>query len=246
MASALPTPTKADLSVLGKASEEKNSSYKILYFGLHGRGELPRTLLVYSGAKWEELPVDWPHQKPLVPFQVLPVIYETTQDGTILELAEVQPIERYLADKYGLFGSTRYETHLIDQIYSSVDGESTAHATKVIYNAAEKRVEEANKYFVEVLPKFIEIHEAHLAKNGSNGHYVGKSITLADLKLANFVDRLNLLHPAGANPVPISAEKTPNLWKVVETVNSHPSLAAWKKSARYQELTAGTKAHFKF
>ncbi|KAF9136542.1 hypothetical protein BGX30_011087 [Mortierella sp. GBA39] len=242
----LPVPTKADTTVLGQAAKSTDSTYKILYFGLHGRGELARTLLAYSGAKWEELPVDWATQKDQTPFKCLPVVYETTQDGIILELAESQAIERYLANKYGLYGKNAYETHKVEQIFSSADGATQAFSQKVVSAAQDKRVEEANKYYVEVLPKFIGIHEAHLAKNGSNGHYIGNSATLADIKVANLIDRLLFLRPKGADEVPISAEKTPNLWKVLEKVNSHPSLAAWKKSARYQELNAGTLSMFKF
>lgn len=57
MAASLPVPTQADTTTLGHAAASTNSTFKILYFGLHGRGELTRTLLAYSGAKWEELPV---------------------------------------------------------------------------------------------------------------------------------------------------------------------------------------------
>ncbi|KAG0297944.1 hypothetical protein BGZ96_003923 [Linnemannia gamsii] len=242
----LPVPTQADTTVLGQAAQSTNSTYKILYFGLHGRGELTRTLLAYSGAKWEELPVDWPTQKEHTPFKCLPVVYETAQDGTILELAESQAIERYLANKYGLYGKNAYEAHKVEQIFSSADGVAQAFSQKIIGVAQDKRVEEANKLYVEVLPKFIAIHEAQLAKNGSNGHYIGNSATLADIKVANLIDRLLFLRPQGANEVPFSAEKTPNLWKVLEKVNSHPTMAAWKKSDRYQELNAGTKSMFKF
>ncbi|KAF8948171.1 hypothetical protein BGZ47_006134 [Haplosporangium gracile] len=242
----LPVPTKADTTVLGQAAKSTDSTYKVLYFGIHGRGELTRTLLAYSGAKWEELPVDWANQKEHTPFKVLPVVYETTQDGTILELAESQAIERYLANKYGLYGKNAYEAHKVEQIFSSADGVAQAFSQKIIGTAQDKRVEEANKFYVEVLPKFIAIHEAHLVKNGSNGHYVGNSATLADIKVANLLDRLLLLRPKGADEVPFSAEKTPNLWKVLEKVNSHPTLAAWKKTGRYQELDAGTKNMFKF
>ncbi|KAF9135246.1 hypothetical protein BGW39_003926 [Mortierella sp. 14UC] len=242
----LPVPTKADTNVLGQAAKSTDSTYKILYFGLHGRGELTRTLLAYTGAKWEELPVDWATQKELTPFKVLPVVYETNSDGTILELAESQAIERYLANKYGLYGKNAYETHKVEQYFSSADGIAQAFGNKIIGASQDKRVEEANKFYVEVLPKFIAIHEAHLAKNGSNGHYIGNSTTLADIKVANLIDRLLFLRPQGADEVPFSAEKTPNLWKVLEKVNSHPTLAAWKKSDRYQELNAGTKSMFKF
>lgn len=54
---ALPVPTKADAKVLAEASRSTKSTYQLLYFPMHGRGELTRTLLVFSGAKWEELPL---------------------------------------------------------------------------------------------------------------------------------------------------------------------------------------------
>lgn len=54
---ALPVPTNADAKVLAEASRSTKSTYQLLYFPMHGRGELTRTLLVFSGAKWEELPL---------------------------------------------------------------------------------------------------------------------------------------------------------------------------------------------
>ncbi|KAF9107507.1 hypothetical protein BGX29_006195 [Mortierella sp. GBA35] len=246
MAASLPVPTQADTNVLGQAAASTDATYKILYFGLHGRGELTRTLLVYTGVKWEELTVDWPAQKDHTPFKCLPVVYETAKDGTILELAESQAIERYLAHKYGLYGKNAYEHHKVEQYFSSADAVAQAFSSKVVGAAPDKRVEEANKFYVEVLPKFIAIHEAHLAKNGSNGHYIGNSATLADIKVAHLIDRLLFLRPTGADEVPLSAEKTPNLWKVLEGVNNQANMAAWKKSQRYQELNAGTKGMFKF
>ncbi|KAG0213066.1 hypothetical protein BGX28_005087 [Mortierella sp. GBA30] len=242
----LPVPTRADSEVLGKAAKSNESTFKYLYFELHGRGELTRTILAYSGAKFEELPLDWPAQKSQMPFQCLPVVYETTADGTVLELAESYAIERYLSKKFGLYGKNDYEHHKVEQFFTSTDTISLTYTASVIRNAQEKRAEEANKFYVEALAKFIAIHEEQLRKNGSNGHYVGNQATLADIKTANFIDRLFFLRPAGADEVPISAEKTPELWKLRETVNNHPNMAAWKSSKRYAELDAGTKTLFKF
>ncbi|KAF9992200.1 hypothetical protein BGZ79_003395 [Entomortierella chlamydospora] len=242
----LPTPTQASTEVLSQATKSNDSTFKVLYFGLHGRGELTRTLLAYAGAKTEELTVDWPNQKEHTPFKCLPVVYEVTSDGTVLELAESQAIERYLATKFHLFGKNEYEHHKVEQFFTSTDSTQQTFSTKVLFAAPDKRVEEANKFYTEVLPKFIEVHEAHLKKNGSNGHYVGDSITLADIKTTLFINRVLFLRPKGANEVPFSAEKTPLLWKVRETVDNHPRLAAWKKSQRYQELDAGTKTLFKW
>ncbi|KAF9923408.1 hypothetical protein FBU30_006542 [Linnemannia zychae] len=242
----LPVATMADPKVLGEASKSTESSYQLLYFPFHGRGELIRTLLVFSGANWEELPIDMSVQKQQLPFKVIPVLYETTPDGTILELCESHAVERYLATKYGLNGSDPYSTHKIDQIYTSVDYANQLFWNRVRWAPLDKRIEEANKFYDEILPTFIENHEAQLEKNGGNGHYFGDQMTLADLKLAHFIDRVLLMRPKGSNEPPFSAEKTPNLWRVLKTVNGHPAMAAWKQSKRYQELNAGNQAFFKF
>lgn len=51
----LPQPTKADSHVLAEAMKSENSSFKLLYFPLHGRAELIRFILAHSGAKYEEI-----------------------------------------------------------------------------------------------------------------------------------------------------------------------------------------------
>ncbi|KAF9110679.1 hypothetical protein BGX27_006027 [Mortierella sp. AM989] len=232
--------------VLSQAAKSQDSTFKILYFNLHGRSELIRAILAYVGAKWEDLAIDWPKQKEHTPFKCLPVVYEETTDGTVLELAEAQAIERYLGHKFHLFGKNEYEHHKVEQFLTSTDTVQQAFAVKIIGVAPEKRVEVVNKYYAEELSKFIEVHEEHLKKNGSNGHYVGDSTTLADIKTAVFIDRILFLRQKGANEPPFSAEKSPLLWKVRETINNHPSFAEWKKSKRYQELDASTKSAFKF
>ncbi|KAG0261675.1 hypothetical protein BG011_000771 [Mortierella polycephala] len=244
--STLPVLSSADSNVLSKVVTSTDSSFKYLYFGLHGRGELTRTLFVFGGAKWEELTIDWPAQKELTPFQCVPVAYETAKDGTVIELAESAAIERYLARKFHLLGKNEYEQVKVDQYVSSTDSVATIFSTKIVFNSPEERVEEANKFYAGALSRFITLHEEHLKKNGSNGHYVGSDFTFADLKTAQLIGRLHLLKPKGADEVPLSAEKTPNLWKVYETVNSQPNLAAWRKSQRYQELDAGSKVFLKF
>ncbi|KAF9128383.1 hypothetical protein BGX30_014354 [Mortierella sp. GBA39] len=243
---ALPVPTKADAKVLAEASRSTKSTYQLLYFPMHGRGELTRTLLVFSGAKWEELPLDLSAQKQQLPFKLIPILYETAPDGTILELAESHAIERYLANKYGLYGSDPYSTHKIDQIYTSTDFANQLFWQRVRWAPFDKRIEEAHKFYDEILPPYIANHEAQLEKNGGNGYYFGESITLADLKSAHFIDRVLFMRPKGAKEPPFSMEKSPNLWKVLQTVNGHPAMAAWKKTQRYRDLDAGSLSFFQF
>ncbi|GJJ76812.1 hypothetical protein EMPS_09171 [Entomortierella parvispora] len=244
---AFPTPTVASSEVLSKAATSHDSTYKVLYFGIHGRAEIIRNLLGYGDAKWEELPIDWPAQKTKTPFQCVPVVFETTADGTILELAEAQAIERYLAKKYHLMGKNAWEEHKVNEFFTSTDGAMLAFHSSVLRGPngpIENQVEGANKFYAEVLAKFVALHEAYLAKNGSNGHYVGHQTTLADIKTSTFIDRLLLLHPTGAHEVGISKDKTPNLWKVRETVHAHPSFKKWIDSARYKELDVSTRKMF--
>ncbi|KAG0370316.1 hypothetical protein BC939DRAFT_449196 [Gamsiella multidivaricata] len=241
----LPTVTKASTDALAEAAKSTNSTFQLLYFPLHGRGELIRDILAYSGAKWEELPVDWPVQKPQTPFRVVPIVYEHTSSGTILELAESNAIERYLALKFNLLGSNIWEEHLVNRYYYSTDVLYQGFVPRVAAAKPEVRAEEAKKFYEEVLSKWITIHEEHLRQNGDNGHYVGHRVTLADLKTVSVINRILLLVPKGVE-APLSAELTPSLWKVKQNAESHPSLAAWKQSQRSQELDSNTKARFGF
>ncbi|KAF9949939.1 hypothetical protein BGZ70_001571, partial [Mortierella alpina] len=145
--SSLPVATRAPTQVLAAASDaSKDSTYQLLYFGLHGRGELIRTLLAYHGAKFEELTLDWPAMKKDTPFGVLPVVYETTTDGTILELAEAQAIERHLAHKFQLLGANSWEAHLVDRYYTSIETLSNLFF-KVMFAPLDKRTAEAATFY---------------------------------------------------------------------------------------------------
>ncbi|KAG0302300.1 hypothetical protein BGZ97_002407 [Linnemannia gamsii] len=213
----LPTVTRASSEVLAEAAKGTDSTFQLLYFPLHGRGELVRNLLAYSGAQWEELAIDWPVQKSKTPFQVVPVVYEHTASE-----------------------------NLVNQYYHNAEGLIQAFALRVVGAAPEARIDEASRFYIEVLSKFVAIHEERLKQSGDNGHYVGNTTTLADLKIVQTLDRILLLSPKGGAPVPVSKELTPALWKVKETVEGNASYAAWKKSQRSLDLNANTKARFQF
>ncbi|KAF9439276.1 hypothetical protein BGZ76_006005 [Entomortierella beljakovae] len=261
----LPTPTQASSEVLSQAIRSNDSSYQLLYFNIHGLSELIRILFAYSGSKWGELKLakyetknsnhpsswvinyqEWPAQRKHTPFECIPVVYETTADGTILELAESRAIERYLANKFDLSGKNDYEKHKVDQFVNSADAVMLQFSNKVIWVPAEERIPGINKVYSETLPKFIRVHEEHLKKNGSNGYYVGDSLTVADIKTAVVIRHLLLLQLKGSDPLPISAEKSPLLWKVYETVFDSPNIKAWKDSERYKGVDAGTIDFFKW
>ncbi|KAG0047181.1 hypothetical protein BGZ83_007729 [Gryganskiella cystojenkinii] len=250
----LPIPTKASTQDLAKAAAcpAEDSTFELLYHQVNGRAELIRNLLAFADVEWQEIFLDWRAQKPLTPFNVAPVLYETTSVPSeadpsvpvILEIAESQAIERYLGQKFKLFGSNIWEEHLVNRYFQSIDGFAQYFSTQVVTaTPGEARVEAATEFYTKALPKFARTHERHLRENGDNGHYVGDKYTLADFKLAQVLDRILLLVPEGLE-VPISAKDTPSLWKVKETVAANPSVEKWKNSEKCLTLRANTKARF--
>ncbi|KAG0376718.1 hypothetical protein BGX24_007312 [Mortierella sp. AD032] len=262
----LPTVTKASSKILRKSMKGTNSSYQLAYFNFHGRAESIRYLLAYAGVPWKEIvfghPTDeeWKRSKPMTPYKCLPVLYETAESGTVLEFSEVSPIERYLARQFGIHGTDRWERFQVEQAVSSIDASQVLYHYKVLLpnwpsnsdsdikwaQKRDRRVEETNRFYKMGLKNFVDIHEARLEANGGgSGYYVGSKTTLSDLRATLLMDRLLLLRPEGANPVPLSMEKTPNLWKVRECVHRISGIAQWRESARYHELDALTKRYFR-
>lgn len=190
-------------------------------------------------------------------------MYETTSSGALLEISEVLPIERYLADKFGLAGSDLWERLQVEQAVSSIESSQLMYHYKVLlpnWSSAgtvdlneervkrQRRAENASRFYETGLKNFVDIHEEKLQENGGggggNGHYLGDKTSLADIRATVLIDRLMLLRPEGADPVPLSKDKTPNLWRVREAVHQIPAIAQWRESKRYQDLDALTKKYF--
>ncbi|KAF9136539.1 hypothetical protein BGX30_011084 [Mortierella sp. GBA39] len=231
--STLPFVTKASSKVLSKAIKATSSSFQLAYFNFHGRAESTRYLLAYTRVPWKE----------------------------IVFFSEVLPIERYLADKFELAGSDPWERFQVEQFVSSIESSQLMYHYKVILPnwpsegavdmnedgmKRQRRAEDASRFYETGLKNFVDVHEKKLQENGGgeNGHYVGDKTSLADIRATVLMDRLMLLRPEGADPVPLSKDKTPNLWRVREAVHQILAIAQWRESKRYQDLDALTKKYF--
>ncbi|XP_060565093.1 glutathione S-transferase 1-like isoform X2 [Ruditapes philippinarum] len=165
--------------------------YKLTYFDVRGRGEIPRLLLTYAGVKFEDkrLKVDsngncneWIELKPKMPQRVLPVL---EVDGKLL--SQSLTICRYLAREFGLCGKTSWEQALVEQVVDTMD-DLRAEVAKWIYEKdTEKKDEIGSHLRSEIYPKFFGILEDILKENEENnnrsGYLVGDSLTLADLSV---------------------------------------------------------------
>ncbi|KAF9578799.1 hypothetical protein BGW38_005234 [Lunasporangiospora selenospora] len=249
---ALPVPTQASSEVLSKAIRDATntkSTYKFLYFPLNGRGETIRNLLAYGNVDYEDVIADWPAMKKDTRFGCVPVLFETTASGTVLEFSESQAIERYLARKFGLLGSNEWEEHLVNEYVNSVDTTAGNALTKILFAPVETRNKSAEEFYKSQLAPWIQIHEGHLKANGGNGHYVGDKFSWADIKLSTAINVLLTMVPKGLEKeieALINPEATPNIWKVREAALAHPSLGEWLKSDKLVQYSVANKGFFKF
>ncbi|KAF8948167.1 hypothetical protein BGZ47_006130 [Haplosporangium gracile] len=183
----LPAAKKASSKILSEVTKVTSSKFQVAYFNFHGRAESTRYLLAHAGVPWKETVFDrptdpeWQRQKPKTPYKCLPVVYEATSSGAVLEISEVLPIERYLADKFGLAGSDPWERFQVEQAVSSIESSQLMYHSKVVLlnwpspGAADSsenqikrqwRAEDANRFYETGLKNFADIYEEKLHENG--------------------------------------------------------------------------------
>ncbi|KAL6057181.1 glutathione [Balamuthia mandrillaris] len=162
----------------------------LTYFNLVGRAEVPRLLLELAGVDYEYVSLaymgapglDWAEYKSKhgedMAFGQVPRYQEP--DG--LDLVQSNAIARYLANKHGFNGANETEAALIDQFNEGVVDFSNA-STKILFGPEASKAELYSKFLSEDLPKWLGFFERALAKNGSNGFFVGEKVSYADLHL---------------------------------------------------------------
>lgn len=170
--------------------------YKLIYFDLRGRGEIPRLLFHAAEVDFEDKRIDneeeWINTlKNQMPQKVLPVL---EVDGK--QLSQSLTICRYLAREFGLTGKTNWEQAQVEQISDTMD-DLRAEVAKWIYEKTEdKKNDILSKLRSDVFPKFIDILEKLLRANSINsGYFVGDGLTLADLSVFETWTMPLQLHP---------------------------------------------------
>lgn len=114
----------------------------------------------------------------MTPLGAMPVLYEETKSGEILELCELTPIEFYFGKKFGYAGSNLWEENLIRMYHSSSQAVFDKLVTTVVRAPKENYEQMMEIYQTNILPEWAEYHERALVKNGSNGHYVGDKVKI--------------------------------------------------------------------
>ncbi|KAI1311304.1 hypothetical protein EDD11_003484 [Mortierella claussenii] len=237
------TPSSSTLAELAQASE---NVHNLVYFPFHGLAGCIRTTLILLGEpyKFSDMVFNsWRVEKQLTPFGHVPILREETKCGKILELAEISTIEQFLAKRANLLGKDYWEESLIKMYLSSTHSLITFLVHTVVQSPKEDRPAFLERFKKTNLTGWIQHHEKHLKANGSNGHYVGDQLSIADIKTASIIE--HLVRVCG-DQVLISEELTPAIMAVKTNLEKNPKYAAWRASEQYQKFTASNIGFFGF
>ncbi|KAF9899571.1 Glutathione S-transferase S1 [Linnemannia zychae] len=235
------------------ASAEENSTtlaspdttFRIVYWDIACIAATARDMLAYGKAKWTD-ESHWPtpgwSSKIPSPYKCLPVLTVISPEGKDVVLSESIVIDQYLAKRFNLLGDNESQEWEIKAHYSNIHYLRERSLMKVTWTWADKRREALELFLKTTLPAFIENHEFHLRANGSNGHYVGERLSLADIHLVNVMDHFSQL-PNGERFTAQFA-KSELLTKVRQQVERNPEIAAWRASEEWKKFDEGSVRNY--
>ncbi|KAG0198004.1 hypothetical protein BGX28_008507 [Mortierella sp. GBA30] len=224
-------------------SQNKDNKYTLLYYPFHGVVSGLRAMFALSGADYTFIhPSEWKEEKPLTPFGSMPVLYETTSSGEVLELAELSVLEFYIGQKFGWVGDNLWEQNLVKMYHSSTQALFDKLVTTVVRAPKENYDQMMEIYISIIVPEWVDYHERALKANGSNGHYIGSKLTIADIKTATTLE--NIITLTGDRY--LTHEKTPAIMAVYDNFEILPKFAAWKASEECKAYADLNMKLFKF
>ena len=208
---------------------------KLVYFNGRGLAETSRILLAVNGSKYEDFRyplkvIDWTthdmvreefledkeNNKLLGSLNKLPFL---EVNGTVIPQSKA--IERFLARKYNMFGSSDVETARIDGLCEYVRDFKDAYQS-VRKLPADQKDDGMNKWFSETLPEKLTLLDNLLCKEHEL-YSVGLKLSLADVVLFSFITQF-FDNKDGA----LNACQT-KLTKIIENVGSIKEIQDWIK-----------------
>ena len=193
------------------------SKYTLHYFNTNGRAGIPRAILSYSKANWENNLIsqeDWPKIKKsgLCEYEQLPVLEVNGK-----KYCESNAINLYLAETFNLMGKNAEENYHIYNLLMTFDDFLTKFKEYIICPDENKKAE-LKKNSVDKLQFIYQKFEEKYLLLGKNEYFLGHKFTLADIYVTVFLPTcLNLL---GLKECPFE-ENIPNLLKLMKKVKEN-------------------------
>lgn len=170
----------------------------------------------FSTIKREEFDADKAAGRMDVAMGKVPVL----ESGEFV-LPQSKAIERYLAKRFGMMGSTLEEEAWVDAMAEHVRDINDAYSKKGIFfmKDAEKKAELKAKWYTEELP--CSLQKLELAIPGTHGFAIGSKTSLADVCI------YKLLKDTYDDDVTAAYSECPKLQSIVQSVGKHEKLQKW-------------------
>jgi glutathione S-transferase len=191
------------------------SKYILHYFGVNGRGAIPRAMLTYAKANWTNDIIkkeDWPKIKKseLCEYEFLPVL---EVDGK--KYCESIAIDSYLAEKFNLMGKNADENYQIFNLLGTFDDFNVQFRPYRLCEDESKKPELKQKA-VDRLKFFIAKFEKKYVELGKGKFFLGDKLTLADFYIG--VALIGFCQTVNEFPF---KEVGPNLGELVERLKKN-------------------------
>ncbi|XP_038845298.1 hematopoietic prostaglandin D synthase-like isoform X1 [Salvelinus namaycush] len=191
-------------------------SYKLTYFNMRGRAELPRYIFAYAGIAFEDRRVewrDWPSIKKTFPLGKLPVL-----EVNGLPLTQSLAIARFLAKEAGLVGNSRLAEAQADALVDTLNDFTLLIPWRE--DNPQIKTQKIDLLFQSHAPKLLDHLQCHL---GDREWLVGDSETWADLYCHVCFTTFSVLRPG-------FADHHPALCGLTDRVEAIPNIAKWIQS----------------
>ena len=204
---------------------------KLVYFNGRGLAETSRMVLAIGGEEYGDVRyplkiIDWSkHQMEKEEFEKDKADGKLVRSLNKLPYLEVdgvvvpqsKSIERFLAKKYNLMGTSDIEALRIDSLCECVRDFKDAYQS---VRKAENKVEATNEWFTKTLVEKLSLLENLV---DGNGFTVGETLSLSDVVLYSFITHFFDNKEASMNATLAS----PKIRSVIEKVSTVPQLVSW-------------------
>ncbi|GMT21666.1 hypothetical protein PFISCL1PPCAC_12963, partial [Pristionchus fissidentatus] len=196
-------------------------TYKLTYLHLRGRAEIARDLFHLAGVPYEDIRYrldEVPTISESLPFGQVPML---EVDGK--KLPQSHAINRYLANEFGFAGNSAIERAWIDAVADQHrDHEIEIWPPFLIHLGLEPgdRDSQMKEKIEPARDKYFTILENIAKENGSNGHFVGDSLTWVDLLISEHVYTFTQYFPG-------FLDAFPTVLDTVAKIQATPKLKEW-------------------
>ena len=196
-------------------------AYKLYYFNMMGGPEVIRWIFIHAGVPFEDIRLsqeEWAVFKPQTPHGGLPVL---DIDGKLL--AGRGPIQRYVAEEFGLAGTTALENVEIASNNDVIE-DLVQKILLYVHEREEARKEELKKDLIEKhFVKYLGIIERKITQNETpEGWTYGSKVTYPDFYLTVVTE---MIIRSGLSTL----ELYPAILKLKASVEALPKIAKWIK-----------------